>query len=161
MLDRLHPDDLDALATAVAEKVMAALSPDTNRRLLTAAEVAARYGVRASWVRANSVRLGVIRIGDGERPRLRFDPALVTAELGETKPETEPTRVRRRKVNGVDLLELLPVPGFTRSVSEKGGPGSAGTLRGPTPVAKHQRDTEATRPRRSRTTAQPRQKEAG
>ena len=49
-----------------------------DERLLTASEVAARFSVDRSWVYAHARELGVVRIGDGPRPRLRFDPAVVT-----------------------------------------------------------------------------------
>ena len=44
--------------------------------LLTAAEVAARLAVARGWVYAHARELGVVRLGDGPRPRLRFDPAI-------------------------------------------------------------------------------------
>lgn len=99
---RLHPADLDALADLVAERIVARLSADATgrlgvrtparvaepeklrngpERLLTAREVAERYGVTPEWVRENAARLGVIRLGAGPRPRLRFDPEAVAATL--------------------------------------------------------------------------------
>jgi hypothetical protein len=49
--------------------------------LLTARQVAARFNVDRSWVYAHAQELGVIRLGDGPRPRLRFDPALVAQRV--------------------------------------------------------------------------------
>jgi hypothetical protein len=48
-----------------------------DKPLLTAAEVAARFSVDRSWVYAHARELGVVKIGNGPRPRLRFDPAVV------------------------------------------------------------------------------------
>jgi hypothetical protein len=45
--------------------------------LLTATEVAHRLSVARSWVYEHSNDLGVVRLGDGPRARLRFDPAIV------------------------------------------------------------------------------------
>jgi hypothetical protein len=50
---------------------------DSCPPLLTAADVARRFSVTRSWVYAHARELGVVRIGDGPRPRLRFDPAVV------------------------------------------------------------------------------------
>lgn len=105
---RLHPDDLTVLADLVAERVLAALAedrrPGDEERLLTAAEVARRFGVSPEWVRENADRLGGLRLGDGPRPRLRFDPARVAEEVsarplrgrsdGSDRP---PERVSRRR----------------------------------------------------------------
>src|SRR4051812_11744587 len=85
MTERLHPEDLARLADLVAERVAARLlaeSTDAHApELLTAREVAERFGVSAEWVRENADRLGVIRLGDGPRPRLRFDGEQVHAAL--------------------------------------------------------------------------------
>jgi hypothetical protein len=88
--------------------------------LLTAAEVATRFSVDRSWVYAHARELGVVRIGDGPRPRLRFDPAVISqqqlplARLAEAsergllpvKPSRRYAR-RRRRVGGEE-------PRFTR-----------------------------------------------
>ena len=71
MIDgRLHPDDVAAIARQVA-----ALLRDEPQapRLMTAEQVAERFGVTAAWVRAHAVELGALRLGDGPRPRLRFN----------------------------------------------------------------------------------------
>lgn len=48
-----------------------------DHRLLTASEVALRYRVHRNWVYANARRLGAIRLGDGPKAALRFDPSTV------------------------------------------------------------------------------------
>ena len=91
----------------------------TDDRLLTAAEVAARFSVDRSWVYAHARELGVVKLGSGPRPRLRFDPAVITQRLlprgrpiaitsAQLLPIT-PSRAyrRRRRVGGED-------PRFTR-----------------------------------------------
>lgn len=119
---RLHPDDLAALADLVAERVLTGLAedrrPDEEERLLTAAEVARRFRVSPEWVRENAGRLGALRLGDGPRPRLRFDLARVADELSarpvrgrSDAPDRPPERVsrRRRSRGSGKRTGLLPV----------------------------------------------------
>jgi hypothetical protein len=84
----------------------------SDDRLLTAAEVADRFSVDRSWVYAHARELGVVRLGRGPRPRLRFDPGVIAQRLlpaggplplepAELLPIT-PSRAyrRRRRVGG-------------------------------------------------------------
>jgi hypothetical protein len=88
---RLHPDDVEAIARQVA-----ALLRDEPQapRLLTAEQVAGRFGVTSAWVRQHAVELGALRLGAGPRPRLRFNADTVGDALtaccgsrGSTTPE--------------------------------------------------------------------------
>jgi hypothetical protein len=58
--------------------------------LLTVAEVADRLKITPKWVYTHQRRLGVIRLGDGPKARLRFDPRIVDEQL---KPAQSPTSV--------------------------------------------------------------------
>jgi hypothetical protein len=75
----LHPELIDAVARRFLELVReagtatAADPPD----LLTVAEVAERLKMSPKWVYAHQRRLGVIKLGDGPKARLRFDPRAV------------------------------------------------------------------------------------
>jgi hypothetical protein len=81
----LDPASVDAIARRVAEILRErSLVPPSG--LLTAAEVASRYGVKRSWVYDNAARLGAIRLGRGSRGRLRFDPDRVAAEFETLEP---------------------------------------------------------------------------
>jgi hypothetical protein len=119
---RLHPDDLTALADLVVERVLAGLAEDRRldeeERLLTAADVARRFGASAEWVRENAERLGALRLGDGTRPRLRFDPVRVAEALSARSlrgrsdaPDRPPERASRwRRSRGPGKRTgLLPV----------------------------------------------------
>ena len=119
---RLHPDDLTALADLIPERVLAAFAedrrPDEEERWLTAAEVARRFRISPEWVRENAERLGALRLGDGPRPRLRFDPERVAEELSarpvrgrSDAPDRPPERVprRRRSRGSGKRTGLLPV----------------------------------------------------
>ncbi len=105
---RLHPADLEALADLIAERLAsrplsgpegreespdpgaglgAPQAPrDTPGALLTAAQVAARFGVKAEWVRDHAAELGAIPLGTGPRPRLRFDAQRVADALAHRAP---------------------------------------------------------------------------
>lgn len=159
---RLHPDDLAALADLVADRLAerlisadgrpslgvrsgeAVAHPEMSRErpgaLLSAREVAARFGVSADWVREHQTELGVVRLGDGPRPRLRFDPVRVaeamTARAESEGSEAEETRVaavdlpsRRRSRSG-DALDSLPVRELQPRPIPISGPGDAPTSRG-------------------------------
>jgi hypothetical protein len=72
------------LVDAVARRVIELLqdsAPRPSAQLLTVSEIATRYRVRPSWVYAHKRELGVIRLGDGPKARLRFDAAVVASAL--------------------------------------------------------------------------------
>jgi hypothetical protein len=134
---RMHPDDLAALADLIAERLrpmIDAPDPPSCPRcgalawekpvLLTAAEVARSYGVSAQWVRDHASDLGVLRLGDGPRPRLRFDAERVATALNASAaregnrgstPEGPPApavvRRRRRRPPPPTSVQLLPIRG--------------------------------------------------
>jgi hypothetical protein len=123
---RLHAEDLEQLdrIERMLERVLEHLgdaSPPAAGTLVDAAEIARRTGLTAATVRARADEFGAIRVGDGPRPRLRFDPDRVAAVLasGSTdrrSPESEapaqPTiRRRRRRTRTGTGPELLPIKG--------------------------------------------------
>jgi len=104
------PDEADL----VARRVVSLLGrPVSAPALMTAAEVAARYGVARSWVYTHARQLGAIYLGDGPRPRLRFDPAIVEQVLNPRPPAAPgvallPIRRRRRRTVRDDLRPPRP-----------------------------------------------------
>jgi hypothetical protein len=78
----LDPESVEAIAVRVVE-LLEERGPGTaaGQEMITAEEVARRFGVKAAWVRRNADRLGAVRLGDGPRARLRFDPERVAAAL--------------------------------------------------------------------------------
>jgi hypothetical protein len=64
----------DELVEKVARRVVELLEANSAGELETAAELARRFAVDRSWVYAHADELGVVRLGDGPRARLRFDP---------------------------------------------------------------------------------------
>ena len=76
--------------------------------LLTARDVAERFNVDRNWVYAHAVELGVIRIGTGPRPRLRFDAAVVAQRLLPAPPPAVPARAPAQGTSSVPLLPMGP-----------------------------------------------------
>ena len=74
-------DKLMVLPGPYRQQVAAQLGPRLpdalSSSMLTAAQVAARFNVDRGWVYAHAAELGVVRLGEGPRARLRFDPAVV------------------------------------------------------------------------------------
>jgi hypothetical protein len=68
---------------SVAREVAVLLrrSGDSETGMLTAAQVAARFNVDRGWVYAHAAELGVLRLGEGPRARLPFDPAVVAQRV--------------------------------------------------------------------------------
>lgn len=96
---------LHALAREVANMIG---RRDPVGGLLTARQVAARINVDRGWVYAHAQELGVIRIGDGPRPRLRFDPAVV-AQRVVARPATAALSQRPSQPRGgAPLLPIKP-----------------------------------------------------
>lgn len=65
---------VEAIASRVVELLTAQAPVERQRRLLTAAELAVDLGVRRSFVYEHADDLGAVRLGEGSKPRLRFDP---------------------------------------------------------------------------------------
>lgn len=121
---RLDDETVDRLAHRVVEL----LNPDDERpeetppskdhddgRLLSPAQVAAWWNIDRKWIYDHADELGVLRLGTGPRPRLRFDPDKVRRRLALPKsrgsqdhassPRTDARRSPR--IPG-DSRELLP-----------------------------------------------------
>jgi hypothetical protein len=79
---RLTHEDIEAIvaavvpiaARAVAERVLELIDERQAVEMLDAAGLARVLGVDREWVYSHADRLGAIRLGDGPRPRLRFEP---------------------------------------------------------------------------------------
>lgn len=69
---KLDPHTIDAMARRVVEL----LEQRGLRRheLVDAAELARRFGIERSWVYTHAIELGAVKLGNGAKPRLRFDP---------------------------------------------------------------------------------------
>jgi hypothetical protein len=84
---RLEDDQLERLADLVAERLSRPASAPSP--LVDARELARLLGVTRSAVYHHARDLGAIRIGAGERGRLRFDPAVAMRAM-QTRFSSEP-----------------------------------------------------------------------
>lgn len=107
----LAPAAVEAVARRVVELLAAEHAAPLTARLLDAAELADLLGVARSWVYDNAERLGAVRIGNGDRPRLRFDPAVAIAAWQTRDPEPEPQPRAPRPRAPRDTTALLPIRG--------------------------------------------------
>jgi hypothetical protein len=81
--------------------------------LLTTAEVAGELTVSEEWVRDHQVELGVIKLGNGPRARLRFEPDMIAAYKARCRvepPEVASGRRSRRRQRVPAGVELIRVP---------------------------------------------------
>lgn len=99
-----------ATIRAIAHEVARVLGRSGGDVLMTATEVATIFNVARSWVYEHAEELGVIRLGDGPRPRLRFDPAVVAQKLQARPAGGATQRLPDRLSAGVSLLPVRPSP---------------------------------------------------
>lgn len=102
---------IEATARRVVELLNEEQAPPVSR-LVDAAELARHLGVSRATVYDRADELGAVPIGDGRRPRLRFDLARALAAWTARQPEpdaAEPVVPRRRKPS--PSPSLLPVRG--------------------------------------------------
>jgi hypothetical protein len=110
---------LDAPAVeAIARRVVELLERRGMqwRGLVDASELARRFGIERSWVYSHAIELGVVKLGEGPKPRLRFDPeiaARVLRRAGGSPAADPPARSgeragqpQRDRVSGVPLLPV-------------------------------------------------------
>jgi hypothetical protein len=105
------------LASELEQRQVAA----SGRRVVDAAGLAEILGVNAETVRAHADELGVLRIGDGPKPRLRFDveKALAAWTAGSADRQSQPApggaapavRRGRPRLERAHTAELLPIRG--------------------------------------------------
>jgi hypothetical protein len=112
---KLDPEAVEAVARKVVELLEA--RGLQKRRLVDAAELAAMFGIERSWVYSHAIELGAVKLGEGKKPRLRFDPevaARVLRKVGDGAGADPPARSgeradRRRVADG--RAKLLPIRG--------------------------------------------------
>lgn len=104
------PDPLDGSAQELASRALGAYG--VPGQLVSAGEVAMRLGVSRGWVYAHAGELGALRLGSGQRPRLRFDPLLVDealrSDMGSEGRQRRRRPAIRPRVSRADV-ELLPI----------------------------------------------------
>lgn len=94
---RLAPEDARAIAREMVDLlkaeglVLAAPAAPPAGGLLTAADVARRFSLGRDWVYRHADQLGAMRLGDGPKAPVRFDPLRV-AEALSTRGDSERSR---------------------------------------------------------------------
>lgn len=83
----LSPESIETLARRLAE-LLQPTEPKRPRRMVTAKVVAERWGIDRRWVYEHAEQLGAHPLGDGPRPRLRFDPIEVAERLAAMQPRS-------------------------------------------------------------------------
>lgn len=93
----LDDDDIDAIAERAAIRVVQLLGPPraVAGQLLDPKELAGALKVSVDYVYAHAVDLGVMRLGDGPKARLRFD--LQTAQTAMRARKQPPSIATRRR----------------------------------------------------------------
>lgn len=116
-LPPLPVDQLERLADLIADRLAARAAGE----LIDAAELAQRIDRSREWVYSNAAALGVVRLGDGVRPRLafRWPHALdaLTSRSRDMRSQTArspvaagvPTRRRGQRLG--TSVDLLPIGG--------------------------------------------------
>lgn len=108
------------VAAHVADLLRDATTPTPTRRTVDAATLATHLGVTRGFVYEHADQLGVVRIGNGPRPRLRFDldQALEAWNACSSRKGSEgqnpPSRRRSRRAPRYRTgtgVELLPIRG--------------------------------------------------
>jgi hypothetical protein len=110
----LNREDIEALALRVAELLEERGARRPSGALVDAAELARRFGTDRSWVYSHASKLGAIRLGDGPKARLRFDPEAAALRMRLGNPEQIPAKkppARRRRNRGAREVRLLPIDG--------------------------------------------------
>lgn len=99
----LSDADIEAVATRVADLLRVG---QASAQLVDATEIARRFGVSRDFVYDHADDLGAVRLGNGPKARLRFDPAKVGRALRKPteKPAPQPRRRRTRRSSS-----LLPI----------------------------------------------------
>lgn len=122
----LSEAQLDQLADRIADRLRT--STPRASRLVDAQTLAEALGVRRETVYAHADELGAIRLGDGSKPRLRFDMETAREAFAcyaskrsqgsdaSTGAESDTARTRR----GRRLPNRLPEPGSILAVRLRG-----------------------------------------
>ena len=112
MTPTLPAEDVDAIARRVVE-LLREEPALTTRHLVDAGTLATILGVSRDTIYAKATELGAIRIGTGDRPRLRFDVDRALAASQHEHQAPAPAAVvaqpRRRPTRGADAAPLLPI----------------------------------------------------
>jgi hypothetical protein len=116
----IERNEMVELASLVADELEARGLAAGPRRLVDAGELASLLGVKRNYVYEHAAQLGAVRLGDGPRARLRFDPEEAAArvaschavrESNHGEPAREAGKPRRPRRRLGTRTPLLPIRG--------------------------------------------------
>jgi hypothetical protein len=112
MSSTVHLDapSVEAIALRVVE-LLGGEAPNPASKMIGTAEVARRLNVSPDYVRQHRDELGGVPLGDGPKPRLRFDSArvdqwLAARSASPAKPPSTPGKSRPRRASERELLPI-------------------------------------------------------
>jgi hypothetical protein len=101
---------IEAIARGVTQLLRHDPVAAAHERLVSAAEIARRFGVSRAWVYENADQLGAVRLGRGARPRLRFAPEKVEKRLNTAHERTSPaSRGQLGDDGSIADADLIPI----------------------------------------------------
>jgi hypothetical protein len=113
---KLDPQTIEAIALRVVE--LLEQRGLRKRELVDATELARRFGIERSWIYSHAIELGAVKLGDGTKPRLRFDPEIAARVLRRVdgNPAADPParsgeRAGQPPRRGSGEVRLLPIRG--------------------------------------------------
>jgi hypothetical protein len=112
---KLDPQTTEAIARRVVE--MLEKRGLQSRELVDAAELARHFGIERSWVYTHAIELGAVKLGNGAKPRLRFDPEIAAQVLRKVdgKPAADPPARSGKRASqpqgSKGKAQLLPIRG--------------------------------------------------
>lgn len=112
---KLGPETVNKIARRVVE--LLEQRGLQQRELVDAAELARRFGIERSWVYTHAIELGAVKLGNGAKPRLRFDPEIAVRVLRKVdgKPTADPPARSGKRASqpqeSEGRVELLPIRG--------------------------------------------------
>jgi hypothetical protein len=114
MAERLHPDDLVALADLVANRVAEQLSPGARSAggLVDAKTLAQLLGVSRDFVYERAAELGGVKLGTGSRAPWRFNVDRARAALTSSERPAPARRRRVRRTTTTNGTPLMAYEGF-------------------------------------------------
>ena len=127
-VEQLPPETIEAIAQRVAQLLTEHRAPTAGPQLVDADQLAGQLGLTRAWVYQHARELGAIRLGDGPKARLRFNPTTAAEALANSDrhgdsppPRSAPARSRGRpRRPPAPSGELLPIR--SRAISSRSRP---------------------------------------
>ena len=109
-MGKLRERVIGGIVEEIAGRVTELLAERAAQRwqLLDTRSVARMLGASEEWVREHAAELGAVRLGDGPKGALRFDPARVRGALERRRLRRPQEKTHRRRGPRRHSLEVVP-----------------------------------------------------